>query len=380
MKYTRYLLAIGLLAFAVQANAEGWVQLQIDEIVDKVRSMFTTIAGDVKDTAQDFKRQLTSLQQRGDTIKETVEDGLDLLQHRRTPLLDFVNGGSGRCGQGSPCFAFRADLEDFVLDMADLKDRFPQIEKHGLGDGTLLVNIIDHTPPLVLFGLHEILERVPGWQDIPQNLADLYDEIGDPDAFSSELPGASPAAAASVVRVTVKAGGGQQNFGPLMTKTDTFCSKGKQPGIDPVKLNRLKATFVAIKDALGGLADNMENSITVTVAGTSASVPNTTKRLLTVMAQSIDAVWAAVDAHRANLDVCKKIETDIAQRTPLLEYRTTAGNKKAYWVVKGIIQAQGNFSPAAESLLTEAGNLHRNYMWQAAYNKICDAYAAISPS
>jgi len=43
----------------------------------------------------------------------------------------------------------------------------------------------------------------------------------------------------------------------------------------------------------------------------------------------------------------------------------------------GIIQAQGNFSPTADALPTEAGSLHRNYMWQAAYNKICDAYAAI---
>jgi hypothetical protein len=377
MKYTRYLLAIGLLAFAVQAKADGWVQDQIDEIVSKVRSMFTTVTGDVKDTAQDFKRQLTSLQQRGDTIKETVEDGLDLLHHRRTPFLDFVNGGSGRCGQGSPCFDFRADLEDFVLDMADLKDRFPQIEKHGLGDGTLLINIIDHLPPLVLFGLHEIFERVPGWHDIPQNLADLYDEIGDPDAFSSELPGASPATAASVVSVTVKAGGGQGNFGSPETRTDIFCSKGRQLRVDPVRLNSLKATFVAIKDTFGGVADNMENTIDVTVAGTGVKVPNRAKRLVTVAAQSIDAVWAAVDAHRANLDVCKKIETDVAQRTQLVEYRTSAGNKKAYWVVKGIIQAQGDFSPTANSLLTEAGNLHRNYMWQAAYNKICDAYAAI---
>jgi hypothetical protein len=374
MKYTRYLLAIGLLAFAVQAKA-GWVDETVQEVLDKVRDVWNTVTTDVKDTAQDFKRQLTSLQQKGDTIKETVEDALDMLQHRRTPFRDFVNGGQGRCGEGSPCFDFRTDLEIFIEDMAALKTRFPQIEKQGLGDGSLLVDLVDHAPPLVLFGLNEILERVPDWRNMPQNLSDLYDEIDDPDAFSAELPGASNA---KVAILTVKAnGGGQAAFGAAGTKTDVFCSKGKQPNMDPVRLNRLKATFVAIKDALSGIADNMENNVTVTVAGTSASVPNRPKRLLTVAAQSIDAIFAAVDAHRANLDVCKKIETDIAGRTQLLEYRTSAGNKKAYWVVKGIIEAQGNFSPKADGLLTEAGNLHRNYAWQAAYNKICDAYAEI---
>ena len=41
---------------------------------------------------------------------------------------------------------------------------------------------------------------------------------------------------------------------------------------------------------------------------------------------------------RANL--CKKIETTIATRAPLVEYRTAAGNKKAYRVVRGVMQAR----------------------------------------
>jgi hypothetical protein len=376
MKSTRYLLAIGLLAFAVQARAD-WAGTDIDDILAKVRSMFTTVTGDVKDTAQDFKRQLTSLLQRGATLKETVEDDLDLLQHRRTPFLDFVNGGSGRCGQGSPCFDFRADLDDFVLDMADLKSRFPQIAKHGLADGTLLVDIIDHLPPLALFGLYEIFQRIPDWQDVPQNLADLYDEIGDPEAFSSELPGASPATAASVARVTVKAGGGQDSFGPPGTKTDTFCSNGKQPKVDTVRLNRLKASFSALKNMLNGVSEYVPDKRTVVIAGEGTDAPNYLKPTLKLIANVIETIFAFVDAHRANLDACKKIETDVAQCTPLLEYRTSAGNKKAYWVVKGIIQAQGNFSPKADSLLVDAGSFHKNYRWQDAYKRICDAYAAI---
>jgi hypothetical protein len=377
MKYMRYALAISLLAFAVQVEAADWVADDINDILTKVRSMFTTISGDVKDTAADLKRQLTSLQQQGDTMKETVDDILEFLQHRRGPFLDFVNGGGGRCGQGSPCFDFRADLEDFVLDMADLKSKFPQIEKHGLGDGQLLADIIEYVPPLALFGLYEIFQRIPDWQDIPQNLADLYDEIGDPDAFSSELPGPSTALV-HVAGITTKSGGGQANFGASPeTNTDIFCSKGKQPKMDTVHLNRVKAGFFWSKSLLNGIAEYVPDEKTVVLGGEGTNVHIPVQATMKAAANVIESIFASVDAYRANLDVCKKIETDIAGRTQLLEYRTAAGNKKAYWVVKGIILAQGNFSPTAESLLTEAGNLHRNYNWQGAYNKICDAYAAI---
>jgi hypothetical protein len=379
MKRTRYFVAACLLAFSVQAKADGWVTDDINDILGKVRTMFTTITGDVKDTAQDFKRQLTSLTNNGATVKETVDDAFAFLEHRRTPFLDFVNGGSVRCGQGSPCFEFRGELEDFVQDVADLRDRFPHIDRHGLGDGTLFIDIIDHLPPLALFSLYEILQRVPNWQDIPQNMADLYDEIGDPDVFSLELPGTSHAAAESVASVTLKAAsaGGQGTFGAPVAKTDVFCSKGKQPKVDPVRMNRLKGFFSMLKSVLDGASEWMPDKKTIVAAGEGTDFKMPTQATLKTVAGIIEVVFGFVDAHRANLDLCKKIESDIAARTPLFEYRTAAGNKKAYWVVKGIIKAQGNFAPKAESLLDEAGNLHRNYRWVDAYNKICDAYAAI---
>jgi hypothetical protein len=126
MNRTRYLVAVCLLAFSVQAKADGWLDDDINDILAKVRTMFTTITGDVKDTAQDLNRQLTSLTQKGATVKEHVEDALDLAAHRRTPFLDFVNGPNGRCGEGSTCLDFRLDLENFVLDMADLLSAHPE--------------------------------------------------------------------------------------------------------------------------------------------------------------------------------------------------------------------------------------------------------------
>ena len=97
MKSMRYILALCLVASALEARAEGWLDSDISDILSKVKSIYNEVSGDVSDTAQDFKRQLTSLQQKGASVKETVEDSLDLVQHRRTPFLDFVNGGSVRC-------------------------------------------------------------------------------------------------------------------------------------------------------------------------------------------------------------------------------------------------------------------------------------------
>ncbi len=151
MNCIRYLLAICVLAFMGHAQAADWGQDKIDTIIGNVQDIWDTVTGNVKDTAADLKRQLTSLQQQGDTLKETVADILGFLQHRRKPFQDFVNGGAGRCGEGSPCWNFRMDLEIFVLDMADLKPKFPQIEQQGLGDGELLADIVDHVPPLILF-------------------------------------------------------------------------------------------------------------------------------------------------------------------------------------------------------------------------------------
>ena len=83
MNCIRYLLAIGVLAFMGYAQAADWGQDKIDEIINNVQDIWNTVTGNVKDTAADLKRQLTLLQQQGDTLKETAIDTLGFLQHRR---------------------------------------------------------------------------------------------------------------------------------------------------------------------------------------------------------------------------------------------------------------------------------------------------------
>lgn len=65
MKSMRYLLALCVFASALEARADGWLDSDISDILSKVKSIYNEVSGDVSDTAQDFKRQLTSLQQNG---------------------------------------------------------------------------------------------------------------------------------------------------------------------------------------------------------------------------------------------------------------------------------------------------------------------------
>jgi len=367
--------------FAVQARAD-WASGDITDIINNVKTILAEVAGDVTNMASEFVQQINALNAEGQTVRETVQDALDFVQHRRTPLLDFVNGSppnnTGRCGQNTPCENFRLDLENFVLDMANLKSMFPQIEQHGLGDGTILVDIIDTLPPFVLFGFYEILNKVPNWQDTPQNLAALYDEISDADAFSAEPLGASAATAASIASVTPNgASGGQGAFGPPGTKLDIFCSEGKQLRDDPVHLNRVRANWTWLANMLDGIGEAAPDWYDITLAGEGADIPVPVKAFIKTAGKVIESIFASVDAYRANLALCKQIETDVAQRAPLLEYRTAAGNKDAYWAVKGVVQAQGHSSPTADALLSDAGNFYSEDRYKDAYRKICDAYAAL---
>jgi hypothetical protein len=370
MKFARYLLALCLLAFSLQAKAD-WVSTDITNVVNYVTDMWNVVMGDVKDTAQDLRRQLTQLQQQGDTVKETVDDTLDLLQHRRQPFQDFVNGGAGRCGAGSPCGDFRNDLRNFVLDMAALRQWFPQIEKSGLGSGQHLADIIDHTPPLALFGTYEVLQRVPGWQDIPTELGNLYDEIGDPDAFSFEASGPSQVIAKS---------GAAGSFDTPQGPTDVFCSKGKQPRWDAVRLNRVKASLFLLKNMLDGLSEFTDAYIEIELAGEGGSVPLVLKGIAKTAASIIESIFDAVDAHRANLDVCRQIEADVAQKAALVAYRTRDPVAHAYWVVHGILDyrtQKGLDETQAAALLNTARGYAYRGLWKNAFSSISDAYAAL---
>ncbi|HEY2862600.1 MAG TPA: hypothetical protein VGK37_03120 [Casimicrobiaceae bacterium] len=84
----RHLLAMCLLLFAAQAQADGWLDNDINDMLSKVRAIYSEVTGDVKDAAQDLVGQLG---RRTATLTDTVDDLLTWLEHRRTPFLDFAS-------------------------------------------------------------------------------------------------------------------------------------------------------------------------------------------------------------------------------------------------------------------------------------------------
>ncbi len=376
MTRTRCLVAMALLMFAVQARA-----FTVDDIYDYVTDIWDIVTGDVKSTSADLKQQLDLAKSKGTTVREAVQDGMEYVQQRRGAFLAFVDGHGARCGEGSPCMNFRLDLENFVLDMAELKTRFPQVEKQGLGDGGNLAEVIDRLPPVVLFGLHQTLDKVPGWQQMPQNLADLHDEVDDPDAFSDEpLDGAIASKIAGerylAADVRSRPAAPQASFGVPGTRLDFFCSAGKRLGTDPVRFNRVRATWTWMSKLLDGSSELVPEAMMVVVAGEGTEVPNPLKGIMKLTASVIESIFASVDAYRANLELCSKIESDVAACTPLKEYRTKAGVLKTYWTVIGVMHANDESPDAAvDAALDEAGRAFSKARYQDAYRKVCDAYA-----
>jgi len=329
----------------------------------------------VKPTAQDLRQQLTALNDKGQTARETVQDMLDFLQHRRQPLLDFVKGnpsaGTRRCGAGTPCANFRADLEAFVLDTVDLKSEFPQVEKHGLGDGTIMLDIIDHLPPIALFGVYEILQRAADWQEIPKNLSDVYDEIGDPDAFSLEAPGGTAATAPSAAATASAAGaartarlGLSHGFGIARAGTEDFCYKHGQGRKDPVRGNRLKAFITHAKCLAEAIAAYMPEEKTIVAGGEGTSVKIPRQPFVKSVSGLIDSIGSQLETGYSNLEQCKKTETDVAACTKLIEHRTDDGNRETYFAVLGIGDAQPSLlSPTARTDLMRAATNDANALY-----------------
>ena len=122
-------------------------------------------------------------------LKDGVVDILSKLPPIRSEFQDFAFGHPplARCASGTPCATFQAELIGFFDEMADLKNKIPVIEKAGLKDKDLAAQAILSTPPVVLFAMHRGLERVPDWKKLPGDLGDIFDEIGDAEAFDIEL-------------------------------------------------------------------------------------------------------------------------------------------------------------------------------------------------
>jgi hypothetical protein len=385
MKTARQVLAMGLLALATQAQAADWVADDITDILAKVKSIFTAVTGNITEAADDLVAQKGKRPQQ---LLDNVEDLLTWMDNRRTPFQDFVNGGAGRCGTGSTCATFRNDLRNFALQMAELKDRFPVLEQHGLGDTTFFADLVKIMPPFVLFGIHEILKRVPDWKDLPVDLADIFDEIGDDEMFSTTIE-PSPRLAAAAIAGDMKAPqantriAASPGIGKASTPLDRFCSRGKEALIDNVRFNRLKSFVTRWKNRFDSYSEYGPDDATISLLGEGlGNVELPKKPFLKTISNALDSLHDMMETHRDNLEECAKIEEDIAECKPKVIYRTEVGVRKAFWVMQGVMARTSTKESAmdrftASSRLSRARNSYNSSLWRDAYSEICAAYKAL---
>jgi len=308
-----------------------------------------------------------------------VDDVLSFLESRKTPFQDFVNGGSGRCGTGSACAQFRTDLRTFALQMAELKDRFPVLQQHGLGDTDFFAELVKIVPPFALFGLHEILKRIPDWQDLPVDLADVFDEIGDSEAFSTLIQASTQASTG--VKTALATTAAAPGLGKALNDFETFCSKGKEALIDDVRFNRLKGQMTRWKNRFDSSSEWVPEEANVVLVGMGiGNIKMPAKPFFKTVSNALDSVHDMMETYRNNLDLCAQVEADLAARAPLVQYRSQAGFRKAYFVFQGVLNRSSLNSldkTNANSLRDLAKKKYSEGKWKDAYGFLCDAYAAL---
>jgi len=383
------ILAACLCMLAFQANAE-WGDNDITDIIDNVKAVKSkTVDGSIGISADDLKRQLDKMKADGILIKSSVEEILVWLEHRRGPFLQFKGSN---CGSGSPCADFRQRLKQFAGEMSALAARFPAIEKVGLGDGDFTERVIEILPPFVLFGFHQVMERVAGWQDIPLDLLDVYDEIADPEAFSISFfePSASVRQTSSPSQATAAQD----------TPTRIFCRERADrvdDATDSIRLNRIKSAGFALKTAVDVWSEFAPDKVGGSLIGEGVyGIPIFAKPVVKAIKGAIEIIQFQIETYRQNLGVCRsrlrEIETHLVQCSQFAEYKQQPANDEAYALVErkveefeaapGQPQSQpqrgwGRTPVSARTYLDRAAVKREGEQWGAAYSDLCSAYQSL---
>lgn len=381
-------LAVCLCTFGMHAQAQ-WTNQTVQDIFDDVETVRSSVVGvrnridgNISTSADELKRQLDELNDRGVLIKSAVEEILVWLDRRRAVFEDFKGAN---CGAGTPCADFRRRLRQFAGDMSSLRDRFPVVEKVGLGEAHFGEDVVEALPPFLLFGFKEAMDRVAGWEDIPLDLIDLFDEIDDPEAFSISFSGRSTATQQSSAAV------GGAATGP--TPTEEFCADRQNRvdrGVDPVSLNDIKRAGFALKTAVDVWSEFMPESVEATVVGMGTKVPLPAKGLVKMLKGVIEVVQFQVETHRQNLETCRsrkreaqarehQIEGHLAGCLMFAEYKKRDAIDEAYDLVER--KWKDDFqqaSPSTTQYFLRRANNNRSYgRYGAAFKDLCDAYQAL---
>lgn len=346
----------------------------IDEIVQNVTDIREDVGGNAKDVAANFKNDLNDLANRGFILRESVEELLDWLQSRVEPYLTFVGGlGEDKCHLNSPCNKFKIELNTFFLEIADQRFNFPVIERSGLGDGTRAEKIIMNTPPIILFGLYEVMDRMPDWKGMPANLQSIFDEIGDRDVFSMRLNKDEE----NTIGISVK------------TPTQRFCERWENrvdKEMDPIRANRIELFVYQITKLLDLVEKLTSPTIGVTLVGegNETLIPNPLKAQMALITYILDVTKKSVTTLRDNLGVCRAnrrvLEIQIAECLDLVDFILPSKRDDIYNLVKTKVENAGDESiPVAISQkhIASAEVFREKGKWKKAYKKLCVAYKRI---
>lgn len=365
----------------------GWVDDDITDVIKNVKDVKEEVIGSGKTRAvvNDLRKQLTELKDKGLILRESVEDLLIWLQQRQGPYRTFV-GTAPRCGSATPCAQFREDLKDFFLETAAQRGNFPVFDKLGVGDGSRSAYIVDISPPIILFGLYEVMNRMPDWRDMPSRLQEIFDEIDDPNIFSISLDdeddASAPATSASLSVAPASAASGE-------TPTERFCRRraGRlDKEIDPVRLNRIKLFVFFYRTSFGLIESLTSETIGGDAVGEGSDtvIPNPLKAQLKLVLSAFDIIAEAVKTFRTNVQVCRDqrrtIELQVAQCIELVEFVTPDKRDDVYEVVKSKVDgADDQGVPVAKSrkALRLAESFRGSGDYKSAYLKLCEAYQKV---
>jgi len=365
---------------SVPAHA-AWTDNKIDEIIDDVKAVKTEVAeeGNVKVVADEFQSQIEELLEKGLILKESLEDFLNWLQTRERPYRDFVGSDFPRCVGDTVCAQFRIDLSNFFLEIGGLRHNFPIIEKSGLGNGRGAAYIVNNSPPIILFGLYEVLERVPDWQQIPEDLKKIFDEIGDPEVFSIRLD----------EEPTTTANTRFAQSSPVRSPSQQFCERWEKRvdnELDPVRLNRIEV-FVFVLRQLMGLVESLTSETIgadLVGEGNETLIPNPLKAKLKMAVVVFNVIQKGAQTFRDNLGVCRsnrrELELQVAQCIELVDFILPSKRDAVYQLVQTkVTNAEAEHIPVeeAQKSLDEAERFRREGKFKQAYLKLCDSYRQI---
>ena len=372
------------LAFACFGKAHaGWNgDGNINDLFSDIGSVQSTLNGNITLTSNDLSRQLDILNKRGFAIKASVDDLINWLEKRRDRYDAFVGSS---CSSSTPCGVFREQLKFFTQDIAGLSDRFPVVNKLGIGDGSHIVTMLDIMPPFVLFAIYETMSRMPDWQQIPKNLADIYDEIDDPEVFSVDL---SP-------RVETISASASATNASSETPTEKFCRKKNDKldnEIDFVRVNRIRNFTFILKSLLDAGAEYVPEEAGFSVVGEGADgIPIPIKGILKTINAVISITENSIDTYRRNLDICRalknerqqhlrEIELQVAQCIMLDDFVRFDGYTEVHDLVSDQIDsAESDGIPVDKSrtFLATAEYKESRGDYKEAYKSLCGAYQKI---